>query len=105
MPAGTSVWKEEHDLLYKVPSLAYASYVCLNLYGVVLHFHGYATCFENVMICNDEYYMQNAGIVELCGIPSKVGLCGCQGRLDFGGMPIKLGFKGEMLIRIGVWLF
>lgn len=48
----------------KVPYLAYALYVCLNLYGVMLHLDGYAThFFRDAIICSDDYYMQNSSIV------------------------------------------
>lgn len=30
--------------------------------------------------------MKDGSIVELCGMPRKVGLCGCQGRLGFEGV-------------------
>lgn len=51
------------------------------LYGVMLHLDGYATRFSNVMLCNDDYYMQNANMI---------GLCGCQARLGFIEVPIKI---------------
>ena len=60
MSSWTIVWKEEHGLLYKVSGLAYTSYACLNLYSVMLHLDGYATHFEDAMLYNDDYYMQDA---------------------------------------------
>lgn len=46
--------------------MAYASYACLKLYGVMLHLDGHATCFEDAMLYNDDHYMQNVNCWALC---------------------------------------
>lgn len=71
MSAGTSVWKEEHVISYKVPSLAYAFHACLNLYCVMIHLYRYDTriqCYVmTITTCR-------ISVVWICGMPGKVGL-------------------------------
>lgn len=78
--------------LCKVPNLSYALYAYLNLNGVVLHFDGYAKHLRYEIICNDDYYMYNANIVELYGMPSRLGFGRCQPGWALGRSQAKLSF-------------
>lgn len=48
-------------LLYKLPSLAYASYACMNLYGIMLNIDGYVTHFLGM-----QFYVM---MITICRLP------------------------------------
>lgn len=53
--------------------MAYASDAWLDLYGIVLILDGYSTHFKGAMSYDDDYYMQNTSVVELCEMLNKLG--------------------------------
>lgn len=52
----------------------YALYACLNLYGIMLNLDDMLCLLRDEMSCNDDYYMWNASLVGIYGMPRKVGL-------------------------------
>lgn len=53
--------------------MAYVEYTCFILHGIILHLDGYVTRFGDAMLCNDDHNIQNANMVRLRDMPSKLG--------------------------------